>query len=243
VGLFSSRNRGENNSPEAEAESTSAEPSDDGQEAKSSAWTTRSVTGGGPAGGSANDATASDTAAQSKSRTGAGEANTEAASTAPAADAHSTRGSDTKHTSKGSQGDTSMATMGQSIVFKGELTGDEDLEIEGQVDGVVQLANHQLTIGANGRLKAEVHAKSIVVIGQVEGNLTATERIEIQATGVVSGDLKAPRLNVQEGAVLNGSIEMAGGASASAAKKPSASTSPSSASPPNPAGGGAHPAA
>jgi cytoskeletal protein CcmA (bactofilin family) len=118
-----------------------------------------------------------------------------------------------------------MATMGQSIVFKGELSGDEDLEIEGQVDGIVQLANHQLTIGANGRLKAEVKAKSIIVIGEVTGNLTATERIEIQATGVVSGDLKTPRLNVQEGAVLNGSIEMTGGASASASSSASASAS------------------
>jgi len=111
-----------------------------------------------------------------------------------------------------------MATIGQSIVFKGELTGDEDLEIEGQVDGIVQLANHQLTIGANGRLKAEVHAKSIIVIGQVTGNLSATERIEIQATGVVTGDLK-PRLNVQEGAVLSGNIDMSS-ASASEIKKP-----------------------
>ncbi len=112
-----------------------------------------------------------------------------------------------------------MATIGQSIVFKGEMTGDEDLEIEGQVDGVVQLVNHQLTIGANGRLKAEVNAKSIIVIGQVIGNLSASERIEIQATGVVTGDLKAPRLNVQEGAVLNGSIDMSA-PSASDAKKP-----------------------
>lgn len=117
-------------------------------------------------------------------------------------------GTQTKGTSNGSEGDRRMATIGQSIVFKGELTGDEDLEIEGQVDGVVQLANHQLTIGANGRLRAEVHAKSVIVIGQVIGDLIASERIEIQATGVVTGDLKAPRLNVQEGAVLNGSIDM-----------------------------------
>jgi cytoskeletal protein CcmA (bactofilin family) len=103
-----------------------------------------------------------------------------------------------------------MATIGQSIVFKGELTGDEDLEIEGQVDGLIQLANHQLTIGANGRLKAEVHAKSIVVIGQVTGNLSASERIEIQATGVVTGDVSSPRLNVQEGAIINGTIDMSG---------------------------------
>ena len=108
----------------------------------------------------------------------------------------------------GSEGDKHMATIGQSIIFKGELSGDEDLEIEGQVDGTVDLTNHQLTVGANGRLTAQVTAKSIIVIGQVIGDLTATERIEIQATGVVEGNLRAPRLNVQEGAVLNGSIDM-----------------------------------
>jgi cytoskeletal protein CcmA (bactofilin family) len=119
----------------------------------------------------------------------------------------------------GSEGDKRMATIGQSIIFKGELTGDEDLEIEGQVDGNVDLANHQLTVGANGRLKAQVTAKSIIVIGQVIGDLTATERIEIQATGVVEGDLRAPRLNVQEGAALNGSIDMTAKTSASAEPK------------------------
>jgi cytoskeletal protein CcmA (bactofilin family) len=104
-----------------------------------------------------------------------------------------------------------MANIGQSIVFKGELSGDEDLEIDGQVEGDVRLANHQLTIGSKGRLKAEVEARAVVVIGTVVGNLTATERIEIQATGVVEGDLKTPCLLVQEGAVLHGRIEMASG--------------------------------
>ena len=113
-----------------------------------------------------------------------------------------------------------MATIGQSIVFKGELTGDEDLEIEGEVEGTVNLKNHQLTIGANGNLTAKVNAKSIIVIGQVKGDLTASERIEVQATGVVTGDVKAPRLNVQEGAVLNGSIDMSPTTSMSDAKKP-----------------------
>ena len=113
-----------------------------------------------------------------------------------------------------------MATVGQSIVFKGELTGDEDLEIEGQVDGQVELSNHQITVGANGLLKAQVNAKSIIVIGQVIGDLTATERIEIQATGVVEGNLRTPRLNVQEGAVLNGSIDMSA-PSTTDVKKPS----------------------
>ena len=128
-----------------------------------------------------------------------------------------------------------MATIGQSIVFKGELTGDEDLEIEGQVDGHVELANHQITIGANGRLKAQVNAKSIIVIGQVIGDLTATERIEIQATGVVEGDLRAPRLNVQEGAVLNGSIDMSA-PSAADMKKPAGSAQPGAGAPGQAAG-------
>ena len=131
----------------------------------------------------------------------------------------------------GAQGDKFMAMIGQSIVFKGELTGDEDLEIDGQVEGDVNLKNHQLTIGANGQLKAEVAAKSIIVIGRVKGNLVATERIEIQATGVVEGDIHAPRLNIQEGAVLNGSIDMSA-TSTSTAKMPSASSTSSAGPPP-----------
>lgn len=122
-------------------------------------------------------------------------------------------------------GDQSMAAIGKSIVFKGELSGEEDLEIEGQVEGNIRLSNNQLTIGPNGRVTATVLAKSIIVIGRVKGNLTATERIEIHAAGIVEGDVKAPRLNVQEGAVLNGGIDMS--ASASAADK--ASTQPAAA--------------
>ncbi len=106
------------------------------------------------------------------------------------------------------KGEMGMANIGQSIVFKGELTGDEDLEIDGRVEGSVNLINSQLTVAANGQLQAEVNAKSIVVIGRVNGNLTATERIEIQATGVVDGDIKTPRLLVQEGAAMNGRIDM-----------------------------------
>jgi len=117
-----------------------------------------------------------------------------------------------------------MANIGQSIVFKGELTGDEDLEIDGRVEGTVNLINSQLTVAANGQLEAEVNAKSIVVIGRVNGNLTATERIEIQATGIVDGDIKTPRLLVQEGATLNGRIDMS--------KAAAATSKPISGSPP-----------
>jgi cytoskeletal protein CcmA (bactofilin family) len=101
-----------------------------------------------------------------------------------------------------------VANIGKSIAIKGDLTGNEDLVIEGKVDGKVELPNNQLTIGANGTVKAEVQAKSVVVVGKVSGNIHGTERIEIQATGVVDGDVSAPRLVVAEGAVLNGSIQM-----------------------------------
>jgi len=101
-----------------------------------------------------------------------------------------------------------MANIGKSISLKGDLSGNEDLVIEGHVEGRVDLPNNLLTIGANGSVNAEIHAKTVVVIGKVTGNVSATERIEIQATGLVNGDVSAPRLVVAEGAVVNGSIEM-----------------------------------
>jgi cytoskeletal protein CcmA (bactofilin family) len=106
------------------------------------------------------------------------------------------------------EGKGDMANIGKSITISGDLTGEEDLVIEGKVEGKVTLPNSQLTVGANGAIKAEVQAKSVVVIGRVAGNVRGTERVEIQATGVVEGDVIAPRLIVAEGAVVNGSIQM-----------------------------------
>jgi cytoskeletal protein CcmA (bactofilin family) len=112
-----------------------------------------------------------------------------------------------------------VANIGKSIIFKGDLTGDEDIEIEGQIDGRIELPKNQLTIGAHGRVKAEINAKAVVVVGQVTGNVHATERVEIQSSGVVEGDIRAPRLLIQEGAVVNGAVEMTKGEGA-AARKP-----------------------
>ena len=125
----------------------------------------------------------------------------------------------------GSQRGETVADIGKSIVFKGDLSGDEDLQIDGQVEGGVQLANHQLTIGETGRVQAQLYAKSVIVIGQVTGNITATERVEIQVNGVVEGDVHAPRLIVADGAVLNGSVEMTK-PKASGANTPSAAETP-----------------
>ena len=101
-----------------------------------------------------------------------------------------------------------MANIGKSISIRGDLTGNEDMVIEGQVEGKVDLPNNQLTVGANGKVKAEIHAKSVVVVGHVDGNVFGLERIEIQATGRVEGDVTAPKLIVAEGAQLNGAIKM-----------------------------------
>ena len=118
------------------------------------------------------------------------------------------------------RGEDEMANIGKSITISGDLTGEEDLVIEGKVEGKVTLPNSQLTIGANGTIKAEVQAKSVVVIGRVSGNVRGTERVEIQATGIVEGDVIAPRLIVAEGAVVNGSIQMTSKPGAAAAHPP-----------------------
>ena len=101
-----------------------------------------------------------------------------------------------------------VANIGKSIIIKGDLSGGEDLEIDGKVDGRVQLENHQVTIGAHGQVNAEVTAKAVVVVGHVVGNVIASERVEVQATGVIEGDIRAPKLLIQEGAVVNGAIGM-----------------------------------
>jgi cytoskeletal protein CcmA (bactofilin family) len=130
-----------------------------------------------------------------------------------------------RHTQKEAIGGKNMANIGKSISIKGDLTGNEDISIEGKVEGKVDLPNGQLTIGANGTVKGEVNAKGVVVIGRVTGNVNGSERVEIQATGVVEGDVIAPKLQVAEGAQLNGSIQMTRpGAGASA--QPSSSSEP-----------------
>lgn len=101
-----------------------------------------------------------------------------------------------------------MANIGKSISIKGDVIGDEDTVIEGTVEGRVELKNHHLTIGPNGNVKGEVSAKQVTVVGRITGNITAHERIELSESGRVEGDLAAPRLLVQEGAQLNGSVVM-----------------------------------
>jgi cytoskeletal protein CcmA (bactofilin family) len=123
-----------------------------------------------------------------------------------------------------------MANVGKSITIKGDVTGDEDVLIEGKVEGKVELPQNELTVGANGICEATVKAKTVIVVGRVAGDIEGVERVEIQATGVVDGDVKAPRLVVAEGAVLNGSISMTS-AKEGASAQPAKSASPPAAKP------------
>ena len=101
-----------------------------------------------------------------------------------------------------------LASIGKSIVINGELSGSEDLTIEGRVDGKIELRDHVLTVGPNGRIKAQVSAKAVVVLGQVTGNLTATEKVDIKENGSVEGDIVAPRVAIADGSHFRGSIDM-----------------------------------
>jgi cytoskeletal protein CcmA (bactofilin family) len=98
--------------------------------------------------------------------------------------------------------------IGKSVVIKGELTGSEDLTIEGHVEGKIELRQNILTIGPNGRIKAQVFAKSVVILGEVTGNVTATEKVDLRDNGSVDGDIAAPRVAIAEGAHFRGSIDM-----------------------------------
>ena len=98
--------------------------------------------------------------------------------------------------------------MGQSVVIKGELSGGEDLTLDGRVEGKVSLPDHVLTVGANARLDAEILAKVVIILGTVKGNVTAKEKFELRAGGTMEGTLGAPKVAMAEGATFNGKIEM-----------------------------------
>jgi cytoskeletal protein CcmA (bactofilin family) len=102
-----------------------------------------------------------------------------------------------------------VVNIGKSVVIKGELNGSEDLLIEGHVEGKIELRDHVLTIGPNGKIKAELFAKSVVVLGEVKGNVTATEKVDIRENGSVDGDITSPRVAIAEGAQFRGSVDMA----------------------------------
>src|SRR5579859_7982921 len=103
---------------------------------------------------------------------------------------------------------TEQATIGKSLVIKGEINGSESLYIDGKVEGSVNLPGNRVTVGRNGQVAASINAREIVVLGKVRGNVTATDRVDIRAEGSLSGDVAAARISIEDGAFFKGGIDI-----------------------------------
>jgi cytoskeletal protein CcmA (bactofilin family) len=101
-----------------------------------------------------------------------------------------------------------FAHIGKSVVIKGELSGSEDLYVDGSVEGKIELRSHSLTVGPNGKVKADVTAKAVVVQGKLDGSVNASDRVELRKTAVVTGDVTTQRIAIEEGAYLQGKVDI-----------------------------------
>src|ERR1022692_4424636 len=103
---------------------------------------------------------------------------------------------------------SSLAQIGKSVVIKGELSGSEDLYLDGQVEGSIALKGNSPTVRPNGQVKASVDAKGVVVQGKLEGNIQASDRVELRKSAIVTGDITTQRISIEEGAFLKGKVEV-----------------------------------
>jgi len=101
-----------------------------------------------------------------------------------------------------------VATIGKSVVVKGELSGSEDLVIDGEVEGSISLRGQSLTVGPNGRLRANIEARNVILHGRVDGNIHATERVELRKTASLAGDISTARISIEDGAFFKGMIDI-----------------------------------
>ncbi len=101
-----------------------------------------------------------------------------------------------------------FAHIGKSVFIKGELSGSEDIYVDGQVEGSIHLSGNNLTIGSNGRVRANISAKNVVVGGTLDGNIVAGERTEFRKTAVARGDVQTKRIAIEEGAFFKGKLEI-----------------------------------
>jgi len=105
-------------------------------------------------------------------------------------------------------GSENLAHLGRSVFIRGELSGSEDIYVDGQVEGSIQLGGNSLTVGPNGRIRANITAKNVTVSGSVEGNIDAGERTDMRKSAVVKGDVKTSRIAIEEGAYFTGKLEI-----------------------------------
>jgi cytoskeletal protein CcmA (bactofilin family) len=101
-----------------------------------------------------------------------------------------------------------QATIGKSLVIKGEVTGSESLYIDGRVEGAINLPGNRVTIGRNGQVTANISAREVVVLGKVKGNLTVSDRVDIRNEGSLNGDVVCQRISIEDGAYFKGSIDI-----------------------------------
>lgn len=110
--------------------------------------------------------------------------------------------------SSGSRAPTERATIGRSITIRGDVTGNEDLLIQGRVDGSIDLKQHSVTIGSEGEVKASIAGRVVIVEGSVEGNISSAEQVVLRSSARVQGDITAPRLVLEDGARFRGGVDM-----------------------------------
>ncbi len=101
-----------------------------------------------------------------------------------------------------------QATIGKSLVVKGEVTGSESLYVDGRVEGTINLPGNRVTVGRNGQVQADITAREIVVLGAVTGNLTASDRVEVRSEGSLTGDVSCQRISIEDGAFFKGGIDV-----------------------------------
>ena len=107
--------------------------------------------------------------------------------------------------------------IGKSVAIRGELSGSEDLFLDGTFEGTIKLEESRLTVGPNAKIKADLHVRDLIVFGVVDGNVHASGRIELRQTAIVNGDIFASRLSVEESAAIRGRVELTGRAPVAAA--------------------------
>jgi cytoskeletal protein CcmA (bactofilin family) len=101
-----------------------------------------------------------------------------------------------------------QATIGRSLVVKGEISGSESLYIDGKVEGTISLTDSRVTIGRNGTVAASISAREVIILGKVHGNIQVTDRLEIRSEGSLTGDVITQRISVEDGAILKGSVQV-----------------------------------
>jgi cytoskeletal protein CcmA (bactofilin family) len=103
---------------------------------------------------------------------------------------------------------TEQATIGRSLVIKGEISGSESLYVDGKIEGTINLNDNRVTIGRNGSVTANISAREVVIMGKVQGNVTCSDRLDIRSEGSLTGDVVTQRISVEDGAIMKGSIEV-----------------------------------